>query len=150
MRAVSATRSWFFRVLLGEVWRGGMGRLALAVGLGASALGRASGECKSARCSMHHPKFIWQRAYLPPGLRFIYTDEGLAGLCRLRLSERSTAAGNTAVLTIPTWPTSGGAPPLPPPGMQHSQSHVATCKASGIRHRGLFVCLLLLLPLSSF
>lgn len=68
MHTVSAVRSWFFRVLLGEVWRGGMGRVVLAVGLGASALGRASEERTSARCSMHHPQFIWQGVHLPPGI----------------------------------------------------------------------------------
>lgn len=148
MHTVSAVRSWFFRVLLGEVWRGGMGRVVLAVGLGASALGRASEERTSARCSMHHPQFIWQGVHLPPGFRFISTDEGLAGSCRLRMriKERSTAAPPSS--QHPRGPRVGGPHRYPPKDSAQPKSRSNT---QSIRHpapRSL-VCLLLLLPLSS-
>lgn len=57
----SSGSSW---VRFGEV---GWGRWCWQWGLGSAAWGRASGECTSARCSMHRSKFIWQRAYLPSG-----------------------------------------------------------------------------------
>lgn len=84
----------------------------------------------------------------PLGFRFISTDEGLAGSCRLRMriKERSTAAPPSS--QHPRGPRVGGPHRYPPRDSAQPKSRSNT---QSVRHpapRSL-VCLLLLLPLSS-
>lgn len=101
----------------------------------------------SAKSSLHPPQFTWQWACTPLGLWFIHTDEGLAGLCRLRMrmKERAMAVGSTATLTRLRWSLEGLEGHHCPPGMQHSQSHPKHPASSSA-----LICLLLSLPFLSF
>lgn len=142
MHVVSAMRSWFFGVLLGEVWRSGMGRLVVVVGWGASSWEEHQGNAGVLDAACITPSLSGSGRTFPLGLPFIYTDEGSSGLGRLRMRMRekvnSSGQHRRPRNTHPAheW----GAHPCPP-GTQHSLGHVATRKASGIQPRGrLFVC----------
>ena len=83
------------------------------------------------------PNLSGTRHTSPLGFQFIYTDEGLADLCRVRLRmgmrERSTAVGVTAVLTTPAWRACGDPASSPPREAAQPESHSNMQQMQSIR-----------------